>query len=1501
MVIFKYLRLKWSSKKIWHPFDYPPEDNCTENDPFDPGGRQIRIYNIESTDNITTDSIFKYDTSTVRWETSTVPYQRVIGEEYSLISPYYNSYGSLSTRVVGKSDIPVSRGSRSDTIIIPDTSIVFHKDYITTFKYIKDSDDALHNCDNLDSAYLRVQYIPQETDQYLILKVVTNKFDMEKRYILDAPLIKLLNNVPSNPPPEGNRLPELKINLIPIIDSINTMNNGDTLVFKFESVTIGGAINIVDGAEDLGPTIIVVCDDCTHNDYTFAYLYNDSSRTTNYFAKIDDGLHTTSKGWVKTYDILDGRYTESIGFFGADNRFLKLDTKIGTPPSPSRIDSIIMKLSGAGKTIQMKDQDGYISKIIWRDCIPNTFTSPDNTNILVNKKVLSPNTYTNLLNVSADEYFGVCYESTTTDEAGIKNSSYYDAFGNLRRTIYDVDDKKVTTSFTYDKSGNLKFVIHPNNDTTKYWYDNFGRLKYKFNKDVDYSSNSYNKIGQIRFSQTKEQVDSCKLAYYEYDDLGRITIVGEAKVDTIGLFLHEPQIINDTLCLFNRLTDLLDPDILHYSYFNDPNFGDEGLLTANMTLYSNYTRQVPTFWNSYNIKVCIPYYTEIPYDTCPVPPFIVHPTQNYEPLDTIASIIDFENIANFPDFVRTAISYDKLPANSGSIWSNIPPDSNWQNMSPFDTLRNLKGRQVATAYRNHSGEPFHFVVFSYDPRGRIEAVLRYTENLGYDAVYYTYNSMNQILSVMVSDPIRTYKTWYGYDDNGRLDSVWTKLCNVGSGLGINIKPKFPDTTLFQIIRPDTADIVYKYNYRGMVEQIEYLPVNVVQHLNYSSRGWLDSMIALRNYDTLFNQVLEHNNTGNITKQKSKQYNQNEIIQEYNYDKLERLQNWTHGGITDNFSYDVMGNRLGHRKTDSVQFSYSASLPNRLLTTLNQTSNKLTTYNYNSIGGVKMIDSWNGVDSTKEAIYYTMEGLPNKYLKWEYGTQFQSVGEHEECAGSPTYDPAKWDWRYRYSILGGREQKRLYYSPHGDSCFGYNHPWAYYLRGAGGEQLAVYYGRQTAADTCNGTGRRVYIYPNSYITNGGELVTIPESIIQNPYGYRKEFSISDHLGSVRTIVTVSNGNVSVKGYEYQPYGEILSGTPGDDARIGFTAQERDRESSFFLMGARHYDPEIGRFLSTDPLMEFFSDQSPYSYAYNSPLIWNDPTGLFSEIAELDDYYVEIMEWTMVWGETGNDNPLAPGWGWIMQPIKRKVKIGGSGGTRGGSPQGRRGAGSYAGTASYSTNKLPKGGNYTNNNRKKQLLWDDDLVQGSTLSQHNPSFFENVRNYGVNSSWWNPIGLGINTLDDINVTVTNLTNRITMSDKPALHMDGTFATNQEIRESSVNTMVFFATLAGPKLFGNLQGSLAQKIYSIYQGIDREGIVRYIGLTGRDPTIRFMEQLGSKTEKALLDYSVILTKPTYTEGRIWEQIFINKYGLQKNGGPLLNKYNSISPKYWYQFGIK
>jgi len=48
--------------------------------------------------------------------------------------------------------------------------------------------------------------------------------------------------------------------------------------------------------------------------------------------------------------------------------------------------------------------------------------------------------------------------------------------------------------------------------------------------------------------------------------------------------------------------------------------------------------------------------------------------------------------------------------------------------------------------------------------------------------------------------------------------------------------------------------------------------------------------------------------------------------------------------------------------------------------------------------------------------------------------------------------------------------------------------------------------------------------------------------------------------------------------------------------------------FSLKGNELSNSETGRFTSVDPLFEAFKRWSPYSYSYNSPLTFGDPTSL-----------------------------------------------------------------------------------------------------------------------------------------------------------------------------------------------------------------------------------------------------------------------------------------------------
>ena len=97
-----------------------------------------------------------------------------------------------------------------------------------------------------------------------------------------------------------------------------------------------------------------------------------------------------------------------------------------------------------------------------------------------------------------------------------------------------------------------------------------------------------------------------------------------------------------------------------------------------------------------------------------------------------------------------------------------------------------------------------------------------------------------------------------------------------------------------------------------------------------------------------------------------------------------------------------------------------------------------------------------------------------------------------------------------------------------------------MLGAAGEQLAVYNGVQVKFDReDNETERFVYMYLHSYISAGGQLVTLADGT--------EQFNIVDNLGSVRCIVSWDGASASVQAYDYKPFGDLQEA--GEENRIG----------------------------------------------------------------------------------------------------------------------------------------------------------------------------------------------------------------------------------------------------------------------------------------------------------------------------------------------------------------
>ncbi|MBP1145850.1 RHS repeat-associated protein [Pseudomonas sp. PvP027] len=100
-----------------------------------------------------------------------------------------------------------------------------------------------------------------------------------------------------------------------------------------------------------------------------------------------------------------------------------------------------------------------------------------------------------------------------------------------------------------------------------------------------------------------------------------------------------------------------------------------------------------------------------------------------------------------------------------------------------------------------------------------------------------------------------------------------------------------------------------------------------------------------------------------------------------------------------------------------------------------------------------------------------------------------------------------------------------------------------------------------------------------------------------------------------VATDATGNLLWK-ESYKPYGEKLNQTsPVSSNKVGFHGKVFDDNSGLSYMGARYYDPLLGRFMGADPV-DFQEGNlhsfNRYAYANNNPYKFSDPSGMYADL-------------------------------------------------------------------------------------------------------------------------------------------------------------------------------------------------------------------------------------------------------------------------------------------------
>ena len=103
--------------------------------------------------------------------------------------------------------------------------------------------------------------------------------------------------------------------------------------------------------------------------------------------------------------------------------------------------------------------------------------------------------------------------------------------------------------------------------------------------------------------------------------------------------------------------------------------------------------------------------------------------------------------------------------------------------------------------------------------------------------------------------------------------------------------------------------------------------------------------------------------------------------------------------------------------------------------------------------------------------------------------------------------------------------------------------------------------------------------------------------------------ADRQGSILAVVDPVTGTVSAT-YTYDSFGQITQVTGVLQQPFAYTGREYDAETGLYYYRARHYDPNLGQFIQSDPIGFAAGDLNIYTYVGNDPFNWSDPSGLSS---------------------------------------------------------------------------------------------------------------------------------------------------------------------------------------------------------------------------------------------------------------------------------------------------
>ena len=537
---------------------------------------------------------------------------------------------------------------------------------------------------------------------------------------------------------------------------------------------------------------------------------------------------------------------------------------------------------------------------------------------------------------------------------------------------------------------------------------------------------------------------------------------------------------------------------------------------------------------------------------------------------------------------------------------------------PDDQVRQVKravGSGVAQDYATYtytaSGLPStlkdakgQLTTYTYDGHDRLQT-LRYPKRTGIDAPTGLGTSAPcNILSYAAGDDCEVYD----YDANGNLVSKRTRA-------GQTIAYAYDDLNrVKQKSRPDAANnVAYQYDLLGRVTLVYQDSSAVQRHpiaFTYDKAGRVthlveDGWTSDYDYDEAGNRKLfRYPYQGSLGSPTNDGF-----YVTYDYDLLNRMTKVRERGaasgigVLASYSYDELSRPmavvLGNGTSRSITYKPDSSV-STLALDLDSTgtaNDNLYTLTYNQIPQINLVQTtkpnfeWTGYSDIDRA--YQANGL-NQYSQSGSAT-FSYDGNGN--LGSSLSPEANWGFvysaenelitasrsgvslAYRYDGLGRLDRRQL----NSNAASNYR-----------------YDGQAMIAEHADGASPQ----SKRYVHGKGMDEPLVQYARQDDGSYVRTWFAADFKGSI--VATTYDAGTTLAVYSYGDFGEPNTSS---GPAFRYTGQWFDPDSMLYYYKARWYSPNLGRFLSADPIGTA-DDINLYTYVRNDPLNLWDPSGTSS---------------------------------------------------------------------------------------------------------------------------------------------------------------------------------------------------------------------------------------------------------------------------------------------------